>query len=106
MLRADDADAFVQMLCELSTVVPVYGVPMGCRDPKDDVVIETAMNANVDLIVSRDKDLHSAWARYAIGKTGIGIRDRPIRVVNVRSFLAELTDQRPFSPLVCAELAA
>jgi putative PIN family toxin of toxin-antitoxin system len=98
--------SFVHAVEDVSIVIPIYNVPMGCRDRKDDKVIETAMNANADYIVTHDQDLHAAEARYAIGKVGIGIRDRPIHVVDVRTFLAELGGQRPFSPLVCAELAA
>jgi putative PIN family toxin of toxin-antitoxin system len=39
-----------------STIVRIHDVPMGCRDPRDDKVIETALNANADVIVSRDHD--------------------------------------------------
>ena len=38
--------------------VPIYGNIRGvCRDPKDDVIIECAVNAKAELIISGDKDL-------------------------------------------------
>ena len=79
---------------------------MGVRDWRDDKVVETAMNANVDAIVSQDLDLHDMRARYSIAKTGIGIRSRPIAVWNVGTFLAVLDGSPRFSPLVVATLAA
>ena len=66
-------------------------------DRKDDKVIETALNANADVIVSGDRDLYEPRAVY-----GVGIRRRPIRVVGVRTFLAELRFGPWFSPLLLA----
>lgn len=38
--------------------VPVRGAIRGvCRDPKDDMIVECAVNADADLIVTGDKDL-------------------------------------------------
>ena len=38
--------------------VPVHGMLQGvCRDPKDHMVIECAVNASADLIVTGDRDL-------------------------------------------------
>jgi len=38
--------------------VPVTGAIQGvCRDPKDDMVLECAVNADADVIVTGDKDL-------------------------------------------------
>ena len=76
---------------------------MGCRDPRDDKVLETAMNANAEFVVARDRDLHDARARYSIEKVGPGIRSRPIRVVGVRAFV-EALEAPDFSALVCAAL--
>lgn len=77
---------------------------MGCRDPRDDKVLETATNTNADFVVARDRDLHDARARYSIEKVGIGIRSRPIRVVGVRAF-REALDAPDFSALIAAALA-
>lgn len=56
-----EADRVAETLafCLLGAIhVPVRGRIKGvCRDPKDDMVIECAVNAHADLIVSGDKDL-------------------------------------------------
>ena len=99
------ADFIVRFLGHVemsSKIVPIHNVPMGCRDPRDDKIIETALNADADVIVSRDQDLSDPRAVYGIAKTGIGIRRRPIRVVGVSAFLAELRFGPRFSPLVLA----
>jgi predicted nucleic acid-binding protein len=107
--RVNDAFAeeFVEAVASASTFTTIHHVPMGVRDPRDDKVVETAMNANVDALVSEDKDLHDVDAQRAIAKTGIGIRDRPIRVWKSRTLVAALSGRAPFSLLVVpATLAA
>jgi uncharacterized protein len=107
MLGASLADQFAEAVSAASTFVRVHNVPMGCRDPDDDKVIETAMNADADFVVSNDADVHEPRAWYAIAKTGVGIRRRPIRVVSLDAFVDELHGVEPrFSPLVVATLAA
>jgi predicted nucleic acid-binding protein len=101
------SDAYVAALSAEAEFVRIYGLPMGCPDPGDDKVLETALNGNVDVIVSRDAHLFDPRSRRPIEKTGIGIRDRPIRVVGVRTFVDELSGVPRFSPLVLpATLAA
>jgi putative PIN family toxin of toxin-antitoxin system len=75
-----------------SLTTSVRGVVMGCRDPRDDKVLECAMNAPAQYIVTRDKDLLEAspGEKYAISKVGIGIRDRPIEIVTVEAFLHDV----------------
>jgi putative PIN family toxin of toxin-antitoxin system len=100
-------EAFVRAVDGASTFTTIHHVPMGARDPRDDKVIETAMNANVDAVVSEDNDLHDFNAQRTIAKTGIGIRDRPIGMWKVRTLVAALSGRPPFSPLVLpATLAA
>jgi putative PIN family toxin of toxin-antitoxin system len=106
MLHGSNVDCFADAIAGMSTFVDVYNVPMGCRDPDDDKVIETAMNANADFVVSNDADVHAPSAQYAIAKTGIGIRSRPIRVVTLDEFVAELAGTPRFSPLILEVLAA
>ncbi len=101
-LSARSAERFVERFADNSTIVRIYNIPMGGRDRKDDKVIETALNANADVIVSGDRDLFDPRATYGITKTGIGIRLRPIRVVGVRAFLTELRCGPQFSPLLLA----
>src|ERR1700736_6693436 len=99
----DDTIAFAARISSAATFVAIRGLAMGCRDPRDDKVLETAMNANSDFVVTRDRDLYDARARYSIEKIGIGIRSRPIRVVGVSAFLNAL-DGPDFSALIAAVL--
>lgn len=94
------AEKFVRAVGSESTFTMIHRVPMGARDPRDDKVIETAMNANVDAVVSDDNDLHDPDARRALAKTGIGIRDRPILVWKIPTLVEALSGRPPFSPLV------
>jgi predicted nucleic acid-binding protein len=55
-----------------------------CRDPDDDVVIETAVFGRADLVVTRDDDLKGASEVVAF------LREMSIPVRTVRQFLAEL----------------
>ncbi|HEV2740653.1 MAG TPA: putative toxin-antitoxin system toxin component, PIN family [Candidatus Elarobacter sp.] len=102
-LSAEQAIAFVERVTAAATFVEIRGLAMGCRDPRDDKVLETALNANSDFVVARDRDLHDARARYSIEKVGIGIRSRPIRVVGVTAFLNAL-DGPDFSALIAEVL--
>jgi uncharacterized protein len=102
-LSAGHSTAFVERVASAATIVAIRGLVMGCRDPRDDKVLETALNANVDFIIARDRDLYEPRARYSIEKVGIGIRDRPIRVVGVRAFV-EAMNGPDFSALVAATL--
>jgi putative PIN family toxin of toxin-antitoxin system len=73
-------------------VTSVQNVVMGCRDWRDDRVLECAMNGPARYIVTRDKDLLEASPaeKYAIAKVGPGIRDLPIEVVTAEVFLYEV----------------
>lgn len=103
LLGPSAAKTYAREVARVSRFVLSHGVPMGCRDRTDDKVIETALNANVDFLVSEDRDVHESRVRYAIEKTGIGIRERPIRVVTLREFVAELHASPRFSPLVAPQ---
>jgi putative PIN family toxin of toxin-antitoxin system len=104
MLDSQGAADFVDNILDVSTLVRVRGIAMGVRDPNDDKVIETAMNGDVDFVVSEDADLHDLSARRAIAKVGIGIRARPIRVITLRELVAELEGTPRYSPLIAPEL--
>ena len=57
--------------------VPTHGNVRGvCRDPKDDVIIECAVNSNAELIISGDKDL-LVLKQY-----------KSIRIITPREYLA------------------
>ena len=85
---ADVAD-LVALLRERAEVVPVTGVVQICRDPDDDVVIETALNGRADALVSRDDDLKAASDVAAI------LSERGVAVLTVRRFLAALENETP-----------
>ena len=60
--RYVDRSLRVKFLAELDAVAEIVGItgaPMGCRDREDDMILETALNAEAPLIVSGDADLLS-----------------------------------------------
>lgn len=67
--------------------VPLQGNVTLCRDPNDDIVIETAIRGSVEALVAEDKDLtDDVNVRAALGVLGT-------RVFTLAQFLDEL--QRP-----------
>ena len=50
-------EAFVLQLQPLIEWVAIKGAVMGCRDPKDDKVLETALAGQADVIVTGDEHL-------------------------------------------------
>lgn len=55
--HADDVKEFIEFLKENSTLVHLGNIPKRCRDPKDDFLLELAMNAGADILLSGDTDL-------------------------------------------------
>ena len=53
---AEQSD-FLFALRQVSEIVTIQGVPMGCRDAGDDMVLETAVRGNADCVVTGDRDL-------------------------------------------------
>ena len=58
-----------------------------CRDPDDDVVIETAVIGGADAVVTRDDDLKGASEVVSF------LSELGIPVYSVRQFLAEMADR-------------
>ena len=54
---AADAEAFVRSVAEVALLVSVTGDLRLCRDPDDDVVLETAIVGGAQYVVSRDEDI-------------------------------------------------
>ena len=52
-----DVEAFVAAVAAVVQLVPVSGELRLCRDPDDDVILETAIRGNAAFVVSRDEDL-------------------------------------------------
>jgi uncharacterized protein len=80
--------AYVELLRAAAEVFEVTGAVRVCRDPKDDVVIETAVRGSAAYVVSEDQDLH---AREVIE----ALRAWNCRVLTVTEFLAELLANEP-----------
>ena len=55
--NAGDVKAFVQFLEEYSTKFRIDNIPQRCRDPKDDFLLELAVVADADILLSGDADL-------------------------------------------------
>jgi putative PIN family toxin of toxin-antitoxin system len=83
-IDAREAQELLAVLRDVGVMAPVEGAVRVCRDPKDDVVIETAIAGQADVIVSGDKDLTGmAEVAQYLAKAGI-------RVLTVAQFLREL----------------
>lgn len=78
-VTADDRAVFLQQVESVSLWVPISGETMGCRDPDDDAILETALVASADAIVTGDRDL-LAMSPF-----------RAIPILEPRAFLATLT---------------
>ena len=64
--------------------VPIAGTLHVCRDPKDDMFVETALAGAADVLVSRDDDLKRAPEVAAV------LGERGVRVLTVQQFLDAL----------------
>ena len=51
--------AFVTLLAAVAEWVPIAGAELGCRDPADDKILETALMGRADHLVTGDGDLLS-----------------------------------------------
>lgn len=65
-------------------LVEITGRVLGCRDPKDDKFIETALLGRADYLVSVDKDLYDEPPLCEV------LSQLGIHVMTVRSFAMEL----------------
>jgi predicted nucleic acid-binding protein len=80
-------DRSARLLALLSTgadVVTIEGTLQLCRDPKDDIFLETAVAGAADVLVTGDRDLTS------LADASDLLADLGIRIMIVRQFLQEL----------------
>ena len=56
-LADQEVSGFVELVAAGSTVVTTTGRKFGCRDPKDDALLEAAILSSADVLVTRDDDL-------------------------------------------------
>jgi len=52
-----DRQEFIRQLGRIAELVPITFTVRACRDPKDDKLLELAINGRADLIITGDKDL-------------------------------------------------
>jgi putative PIN family toxin of toxin-antitoxin system len=86
--RIDDADIdeLVALLRMRAVIVAPPGNLRLCRDPDDDIVIETALVGRAGFVVTRDDDLRGAPEVVAY------LEDLGIPVHSVRRVLAEIAE--------------
>jgi uncharacterized protein len=56
-VTSDERDEFLATFVDQAILVEVIESVQACRDPKDDKVLELAVNGQAEYIVSGDKDL-------------------------------------------------
>jgi uncharacterized protein len=56
-LTSEERDEFLESFIERATLVEIIERVQECRDPKDDKILELALNGQAEYIVSGDKDL-------------------------------------------------
>lgn len=53
----EDRQQFLRLLTRVAEIIPIIHPIRACRDPKDDMFLEVAVNGEADLIVTGDRDL-------------------------------------------------
>ena len=56
-VRSESRAAFVALLAAVAEWVPIAGARLGCRDPSDDKILETALMGRAEQLVTGDGDL-------------------------------------------------
>lgn len=82
----EDIAELVALLRERGIAVTVTGSVQLCRDPDDDVVLETAFLGKADLVVSRDEDLKGDEDLVRF------LRAAGIEIMSVKRFLLALRE--------------
>jgi putative PIN family toxin of toxin-antitoxin system len=52
-----DRQQFLRLLCGIAEMIPVIRRVRACRDPRDDMFLEVALNGDASAIVTGDRDL-------------------------------------------------
>lgn len=85
----EEGEALVARLRRRAIIVYPTGTLHLCRDPGDDMVIETAARGDADTLVSRDDDLKGdSHLNVLLAAAGI-------EVLTVRRFLAAIAETAP-----------
>jgi predicted nucleic acid-binding protein len=97
--RLPDADefqleTFIEHITSISTFIePVPHNFDFERDPKDEIIIDLAIKAEADYIVSRDKDLLDLMIGYTSECKDFRRRFRGLKIVNPIEFLTLIEKQ-------------
>jgi len=83
-LSTEEIEQFLHLLQERAIHVTPAGKLRLCRDPDDDLILETAVLGNAQYAVSRDDDLKGDIDLVA------QMRSRGVEVLTVQHFLARL----------------
>lgn len=83
-LQTEDVGEFLRLIAEKSITVTTTGTLRLCRDPDDDLMLETALNGNATFAVSRDDDLKRDQELI------LRMLDQGIEVLSVQRFLDRL----------------
>jgi len=84
-LDATDVLRFGLFLAQYGSFVRISGKPQGCRDPQDDMFLETARLGEAHVLVTFDKDLLELDLVDAMKREGI-------RIVSIGELVRELRD--------------
>lgn len=92
-LGIGEADRLLALLRERADeLAEVTGAVRLCRDPRDDMFIETALKGHADVLVSRDDDLKRAPEVTTI------LAEHRVRVFTVQRFLDALDFEEHVTP--------
>ena len=84
----EDLERFVALIAARAEVVATRGQRYGCRDAKDDALLEGAVLSGAEAVVTRDDDLKGDQLLVQ------AMRDRGVSLLSVSSFLQLLAAPR------------
>lgn len=56
-VSVEDRQQFIRLLGRVGEIVSIIYTTHACRDPKDDMLLDLAVNGSADLVVTGDRDL-------------------------------------------------
>ena len=80
----EQAERYAVLIADVADVVSTGGKRFGCRDPKDDALLEAAVVAGAGYVVTRDDDLKRDLDLIR------HMRELNVAVVSVSTFLSQL----------------
>ena len=83
-IQATDVEEFLQLLIRRSQIVVPTGTVRECRDPDDDLILETAILGQVRYMISRDDDIKRDLDLIK------HLQSHGITVLSIQLFLAKL----------------